>query len=56
MPRITIDLREDAFQRLQQLALSERRPTRDQAAWMIEQRLAPQPPRDTREVASGLAN
>lgn len=39
MPRITINLRERAFEKLQRVALAERRPTRDQAAWIVEQAL-----------------
>ena len=33
--RITIDLRRDEYDRLQRLALAERRPMRDQAAVLI---------------------
>ncbi len=37
--RITVDLRRDEYERLQQLALVERRPLRDQAAILIERAL-----------------
>jgi hypothetical protein len=37
--RLTIELRERDFKRLQNLAEAERRPVRDQAAYFVEQKL-----------------
>lgn len=39
--RITIDLRRDEYDRLSAIAKSERRPLRDQAAWLVSQALTP---------------
>ncbi len=33
--RITIDLRRDEYDRLSEIAKAERRPLRDQAAWIV---------------------
>jgi hypothetical protein len=47
--RITVNLRRDEFERLQQLALTQRRPLRDQAAVIIAEHLeaGPAPERKT---------
>ena len=37
--RITIDLRRDEYDRLYEIARSERRPLRDQAAWIVAKEL-----------------
>ena len=37
MPRFLIEVSEDAFDRLSELAHRERRPLKDQAAWLLEQ-------------------
>lgn len=37
--RITIDLRRDEYDRLYEAAKAERRPLRDQAAWLVAQAL-----------------
>ncbi len=37
--RITIDLRRDEYDRLSEVAKAERRPLRDQAAWIVAQAL-----------------
>jgi len=38
--RITIDLRRDEYDRLSEMAKSERRPLRDQAAQIVAERLS----------------
>jgi hypothetical protein len=45
--RITIDLRREEYDRLYEVAKAERRPLRDQAAWIVAQALNQQ----TKEAA-----
>jgi hypothetical protein len=40
MPRLTVTLRPDEYDALQRLAWAERRPTRDQLAWLVVTGLA----------------
>jgi hypothetical protein len=49
--RITVDLRRDEYDRLQRLALAERRPLRDQAAVIIAERLEARPAPERKTAA-----
>jgi hypothetical protein len=44
--RITIDLRRDEYDRLSEIAKAERRPLRDQAAWIVADALKSTSPKE----------